>query len=76
MQDNGYIKFSNGLIFQWGLGKKFPTPFTKKCFRVIATYAQTTWAETNSDTVVVSVSLTGYTVYQNQYNTFFLAIGY
>lgn len=47
----------------------------KKCFRVIATYGSTTVGENNNDIAVTSISLTGYTVYRNSYNTFFLAIG-
>lgn len=73
--ENGYVKFSNGLLLQWGSGKTFPIPFVKKCFRVIATYGSTTAGENNNDIAVTSISLTGYTVYRNSYNAFFLAIG-
>lgn len=73
--ENGYVKFSNGLLLQWGSGKTFPIPFVKKCFRVIATYGSTTGGDSNNDIAVTSISLTGYTVYRNSYNTFFLAIG-
>ena len=41
--DNGYVKFDNGLILQWGLIPKdswrynvsFPIPFPHKCFNIL-----------------------------------------
>ena len=76
LNGNGYVKFSNGLMFQWGNGKTFPTSFPNACLRVIATYSQTGGADDNADIVVVSMSKTGYSVYRNGYNTYFFAIGY
>lgn len=50
LNDNGYIKFENGFIFQWGLryfsrseqnrsiACNFTTAFTQKCFGVIGSY--------------------------------------
>ncbi|WP_270649976.1 hypothetical protein [Megamonas funiformis] len=41
LAQNGYVKFSNGLILQWGVGSnnmfKFPISFTKNCFCAILT---------------------------------------
>lgn len=41
LTQNGWVKFSNGLILQWGVGSnnmfKFPISFTKNCFCAILT---------------------------------------
>ena len=41
LTQNGWVKFSNGLILQWGIGSnnmfKFPISFTKNCFCAILT---------------------------------------
>lgn len=76
LKSNGYIKFSNGIIFQWGKGKTFPIEFPTQCLFVSATiggiYGN---ANSNDDIYVNSISKTGFTTYRN-YNTYFFAIGY
>ena len=40
LAQNGYVKFSNGLILQWGSGEEnftFPISFTQTCFSVFLT---------------------------------------
>ena len=41
LTQNGWVKYSNGLILQWGIGSnnmfKFPISFTKNCFCAILT---------------------------------------
>ena len=44
LEQNGYVKFSNGLILQWGTATKngyatsFPLTFPARCLAVVATY--------------------------------------
>ena len=44
LEQNGYIKFSNGLILQWGVATQngyatsFPLTFPARCLAVVATY--------------------------------------
>lgn len=44
LAQNGYVKFSNGLILQWGVATQkdyatsFPLTFPAKCLAVVATY--------------------------------------
>ena len=44
LEQNGYVKFSNGLILQWGTAKQngyqtsFPIAFPARCLAVVATY--------------------------------------
>ena len=44
LEQNGYVKFSNGLILQWGTAKQngyatsFPLTFPARCLAVVATY--------------------------------------
>ena len=44
LAQNGYVKFSNGLILQWGIATQqgyqtsFPITFTTRCLAVVATY--------------------------------------
>ena len=78
LQENGYVKFSNGIVLQWGTGKTFPVAFANKCLHVSATidgvYGE--GGHANDDIWVNSWSKTGYTTYRNSYKTKFFAIGY
>ena len=44
LEQNGYVKFSNGLILQWGTATQngyatsFPLTFPARCLAVVATY--------------------------------------
>ena len=44
LAQNGYVKFSNGLILQWGIATQngyqtaFPIAFPSRCLAVLATY--------------------------------------
>ena len=44
LAQNGYVKFSNGLILQWGIATQngyqtsFPIAFPSRCLAVVATY--------------------------------------
>lgn len=44
LEQNGYVKFSNGLILQWGVATQngyqtsFPIAFPVRCLAVVATY--------------------------------------
>ena len=44
LEKNGYVKFSNGLILQWGVATQngyqtsFPIAFPTRCLAVVATY--------------------------------------
>lgn len=44
LEQNGYVKFSNGLILQWGVATQngyqtsFPIAFPTRCLAVVATY--------------------------------------
>lgn len=44
LEQNGYVKFSNGLILQWGVvtqngyATSFPLTFPAQCLAVVATY--------------------------------------
>ena len=76
LQENGYVKFSNGIVLQWGTGKTFPIAFPNKCLHVSATIgAVYGGANSNDDILVTSMSRTGFTTYRN-YQTKFFAIGY
>ena len=61
--DDGYIKFSNGLIMQWGQETSsattevvvFPIPFSNSCLNVVATAYESGSASGNDGAVTVSV---------------------
>ena len=77
LQENGYIKFSNGIVLQWGTGKTFPIAFSNKCLHVSATIGGVYGSDghANDDILVTSLSKTGYSTYRNKQTKFF-AIGY
>lgn len=76
LNENGYLKFSNKIIFQWGNGKTFPIAFPNRCLHVSATIGDIYGnANSNDDILVRTMSKTGYTTYRN-YATKFFAIGY
>jgi|TARA_R110000824_G_scaffold86008_1_gene213183 hypothetical protein len=61
--DDGYIKFDNGLIMQWGQETSsattevvvFPIPFSNSCLNVVATAYESGSASGNDGAVTVSV---------------------
>ena len=61
--DDGYIKFGNGLIMQWGQETSsattevvvFPIPFSHECLNVVATAYESGSASGNDGAVTVSV---------------------
>ena len=61
--DDGYIKFSNGLIMQWGQEDTsattetvvFPIPFPNSCLNVVATAYESGSSTGNDGAVTVSV---------------------
>ena len=61
--DDGYVKFSNGLIMQWGQETSsattevvaFPIPFPNACLNVIATAYESGSSSGNDGAVTVSV---------------------
>lgn len=73
----GYVKFSNGLIIQWGAKTQtFPIAFPTACLMVMTcprmqSRTENTW---NSDSAVSSFSKTTYTTYNLA--TDFIAFGY
>ena len=78
LQENGYVKFSNGIVLQWGTGKTFPIAFPNKCLHVSATIGGVYGEKSgyNEDILVVSLTKTGYSTYRNNFQTKFFAIGY
>ena len=60
---NGYVKFSNGLIIQWGRlvygSNVFPTPFTTAAYRMV-TANRPVWQPTSSDTTTFGMTTTGF----------------
>lgn len=83
LNNPGYIKFANGLLMQFGTGSgwvTFPKAFPNKCIAV-ATSSQHN-AGWNEDTVVNSISATGFCSHLARYGTGYtvacnyIAIGY
>ena len=69
LEQNGYVKFSNGLILQWGINTgnsagveySFPVSFTSKLYTALATPCIKSGFWTTPATIVVK-SLTKYKV--------------
>jgi len=75
---NGYQKFPNGLILQWGFNSEssvtFPTEFNSTCFGVIGSYANQTY-----DTrifAVISLNRLGFQTNTQTRQYYWIAIGY
>lgn len=75
---NGYQKFPNGLILQWGFNSSasvtFPTAFTSTCFGVIGSYANQTY-----DTRIFAVMDLDRLSFQTNTQTrqfYWIAVGY
>ena len=70
MNNNGYVKFLNGLIIQWGTGSgniSFPIPFPNRCFSVTSSSQHNEgW---NEDTVINPISRTGFISHLARYGT-------
>lgn len=86
MGQNGYVKFSNGLILQWGympyrqriMTWTYPIAFTQSCFTVLTTRHYNSTDPSEKNMAVRSYSLTQATI--DAYNTsttgvFCMAIG-
>ena len=70
LNNNGYVKFLNGLIIQWGTGSgniSFPIPFPNRCFSVTSSSQHNEgW---NEDTVINHISRTGFISHLARYGT-------
>jgi hypothetical protein len=73
LSGNGYVKFTNGLIIQWGSTTAtpvtFPVTFPSSCFTVVCT---PTAAITG---MITSISTTGFSYGGNGYTYYWIAIG-
>lgn len=77
---NGYVKFSNGLILQWGNNNPspitYPISFTKTVFTVLPVLQTTDGGNMSKNRLLVTdLTIKGFSIYnpQNSYN--WLAIG-
>ena len=70
LNNNGYVKFLNGLIIQWGTGSgniSFPIPFPNKCFSVTSSSQHN--AGWNEDTVINNITNKGFISHLAAYGT-------
>ena len=80
LEQNGYVKFSNGLILQWGSNNPspitYPISFTKTVFTVLPILQTADGGNMSKNRLyVTSLTVNGFTIYnpQNSYN--WLAVG-
>lgn len=80
LEQNGYVKYSNGLILQWGTNQSspitFPISFTKTVFTVLPILQTADGGNMSKNRLyVINLTVNGFTIYnpQNGYN--WLAIG-
>lgn len=80
LEQNGYVKFSNGLILQWGSNNPspitYPISFTKTVFTVLPILQTTDGGNMSKNRLyVTSLTVKGFAIYnpQNSYN--WLAVG-
>ena len=80
LEQNGYVKFSNGLILQWGSNNPspitYPISFTKTVFTVLPILQTTDGGNMSKNRLyVTNLTVKGFSIYnpQNSYN--WLAIG-
>lgn len=80
LEQNGYVKFSNGLILQWGSNNPspitYPISFTKTVFTVLPILQTADGGNMSKNRLyVTSLTVKGFTIYnpQNSYN--WLAVG-
>lgn len=80
LKQNGYVKFSNGLILQWGSNNPspitYPISFTKTVFTVLPILQTADGGNMSKNRLyVTSLTVNGFTIYnpQNSYN--WLAVG-
>lgn len=80
LAQNGYVKFSNGLILQWGSNNPspitYPISFTKTVFTVLPILQTTDGGNMSKNRLyVTNLTVKGFSIYnpQNSYN--WLAIG-
>ena len=80
LEQNGYVKFANGLILQWGSNNPspitYPISFTKTVFTVLPILQTTDGGNMSKNRLyVTNLTVKGFSIYnpQNSYN--WLAIG-
>ena len=80
LEQNGYAKFSNGLILQWGSNNPspitYPISFTKTVFTVLPILQTTDGGNMSKNRLyVTNLTVNGFKIYnpQNSYN--WLAVG-
>ena len=78
LEQNGYVKFSNGLILQWGYyvsssnkAIDFPLTFQNNCFAVLAT----SQISASGFPVVISFNKSQATIANKTYENAWMAIG-
>ena len=68
LAQNGYVKFANGLILQWGKSTgqttNFPIAFSVAALKGFAQYNETGNATGNADQTVTGLSKTSITTYR------------
>lgn len=89
LDDEGWIKFPNGLIMQWGKWTApngpwtspaptvtFPIPFPHHCISVIRDNDNTQYGNVGINYSILHVSNTGFSFHTDWYYGHYIAIGY
>lgn len=80
LEQNGYVKFSNGLILQWGSNNPspitYPISFTKTVFTVLPILQTADGGNMSKNRLyVTSLTVNGFTIYNPQSSYNWLAVG-
>lgn len=80
LAQNGYVKFSNGLILQWGSNNPppitYPISFTKTVFTVLPILQTTDGGNMSKNRLyVIDLTIKGFGIYNPQDSYNWLAIG-
>lgn len=80
LAQNGYVKFSNGLILQWGSNNPspitYPISFTKTVFTVLPILQTTDGGNMSKNRLLVTdLTIKGFSIYNPQDSYNWLAIG-
>lgn len=80
LAQNGYVKFSNGLILQWGSNNPspitYPISFTKTVFTVLPILQTTDGGNMSKNRLyVIDLTIKGFDIYNPQDSYNWLAIG-
>lgn len=80
LAQNGYVKFSNGLILQWGSNNPspitYPISFTKTVFTVLPILQTTDGGNMSKNRLYVTdLTIKGFSIYNPQDSYNWLAIG-